>query len=151
MKKQKLLITLLTCICMLFATGCVIQKEVKTMSDFTSSTQVSTVETKDILEEVDNPDVKEAISAYSGNDWKVDFYVMNSEEDAEEFFNTIKEKYENKTGTKTSFTGLNYSQYTYKYLETYSSFGYVENTVYYGYTEFNFKDEINKVINDLGY
>jgi len=133
-----------------------LNKEPITVSDF-----------KDIMEEKDFEimDIKEQFEAYDyiekayialkeDYDYQIEFYRLDEEEDAINFYETNKEKFEDSKGTseiETKVSMGNNSKYTLKTNGEYKVVSRIENTVLYVDVDDKYEDEVKEILKEIGY
>lgn len=95
---------------------------------------------------------KTVLTALNDN-YEIDFYELNCEETSKEFYNLNKEAFKSEDSSNFS-TEVNGSNFDYFEMANDSGFrltSRIDNTVLYCYTEVEYKDEIIKLVKELGY
>ena len=98
--------------------------------------------------------VKEATIAQSSDNWQIEFYVLDSVENAISMFNTNKAKFENSKGSVNSESSVslgNNSSYTLNSNGYYMHICRVDNTMIYAKVSDNNSKAAKDLITELGY
>ncbi len=135
---------------------------------FGSKTAITTEEFKTIMEEAGytvsdeseqyisyDENILEAYSAVSEDEgYKIQFYVLATEESAESFYDINKEYFENTrsdTSKKTSISFGSYSRYAVSSDSRYKVLVKLDNTAIYINANDDYIDEIKTALSSLGY
>ena len=153
MKKRGIIFAVICILTLFITTGC-FSKTAITTSDFKSKMEAKGFITLDVKQQFSQYDyVKEATVAKNDN-YQIEFYVLTTTERAEYMFNTNKKIFEGSKASGSLETKAKVGNY-----ETYSltSSGYymyisrVDNTFIYLKVNESNKDDVTKVIKELGY
>jgi len=89
-----------------------------------------------------------------GNNYRIEFSVFSTEQQAAAFYNEYKIYIESMKGSSSSYSDVNLSNYN-KYTQTsagiYSVVSRIDNTVVYASASADYKLEINDFLKDIGY
>lgn len=88
------------------------------------------------------------------NNYQIDFYVMSNEKEAKAYYETLKNQFEKESNGikgKTTKNNLNYVKYTIEANSNYSVVVQVNKTITYINTNIKNKDNVNKLLEKLGY
>ena len=153
MKKSiNLLITLILGIVLL--TGCV-NKNKLDPNDFVDLIEQNNYKTTNVIDNFTTyPKIKNAFVAQNEDmTYQLEYYELETKEDAKLFFNSNKEILGKLEGAKKS-TDIEADKYQ-KYIQStdtaYSLITRIDNTVIYANVKPEYKDEVNKIIKTLGY
>lgn len=154
MKKRILLLGVI-CFFILFAlTGCG-NKTVISTGDFKSKATNLGYETTNVKKQFAFYDyIKEAIVATNSKGYQVEFYVLESKEEAKNMFNTNKtifESYKVNISKESTTNIANYSNYTLVSGGYYMYICRVDNTMFYARVKETFKDDVKTLVQELGY
>lgn len=155
MKKLKGLLLCLVClICVISLTGC--DKKVAISSEtFIEKTNAKGYTLYDVTEQFADSYVAKAYVAIDKNEeYQIEFYVIDTEVNAKEFFEYNKELFESDKPSKNVTTSVNlnnHSKYTLETDETYKTISRIDNTVLYSNADISFKTIINDLVKELGY
>ncbi|MCI8345560.1 MAG: hypothetical protein HFJ42_06375 [Clostridia bacterium] len=132
------------------------EKKVITASEFVSRMQSKRYITQDVKSQFEEYDyIKEAYVASDRDySYQIEFYELLDENYATMFYTTNKaifESYKDNNSIETDVDGKNYSKYTLKVNEQYMLLSKIDNTVIYLKVDIKNKDNINKLIKELGY
>lgn len=86
--------------------------------------------------------------------YQVEFFELKTEVAAESMFDTNKKRFEDtktKVSIETNVNGSNYSKYTLSTEDKFKVVTRVENTLLYLDVDKEYKDEVGKIIEQLGY
>ncbi len=138
----------------LLLTGC-LSKEVISSDKFTSTLEKYNYEVNDVTESYDMQTSFKKVLHASKQDatHQIEFYIFSDEETAIQMYNNqvmIIENDEDATMTGT-VEGTNYNKFTEITSDTYSVAVQVENTLLYTSAEKSYKEEINDILEELGY
>ena len=99
--------------------------------------------------------VKQAYIAVSkNNSYQIEFYELEDDSYATQFYNNIKSIFESSKGTNSVESNVelkNYSKYTLSSNGKYMIVSRIDNTVIYVNVDNNYKDAVNSLLKDLGY
>ena len=99
--------------------------------------------------------VKEVyISAQKELEYQIEFYELNTEQDAISSYNINKSKFEAKKSSTSTYTEValgNNSKYTLTSNGQYMVVSRIENTFIYVHVDEEYKDEVKKILKELGY
>lgn len=96
--------------------------------------------------------VEEAIVALE--DYQIEFYVLDSTKNAERFYNhnvSLFEKSASSTKSKKSFSFKNGEQYKLTSNGSFMAITRIDDTVVYADVDVEYKDEVEKILEQLGY
>ena len=153
MKKKNIILGVVSFMMMFLLTGCGSKKVISTET-FKSTAESNGYTVTDVSAQYAQYDfVKEATVAQQKG-FQIEFYMLSDKENAESMFNTNKttfEGYKGSTATEASANMSNYSSYTLNSSGYYMHLCRVDNTLLYVRVEKDYKDTVNKIINELGY
>lgn len=158
MKKLKVL--LVGVLCVIFAlglSGCGKKKNPISVDEFKStmnSKNFSVVSSKSSYSQY--KEIKESYIAMSPDyTYQIEFIVLDSDSSASSMYNTNKNKFEqNKSSSKnlnTSIELANYSKYTLLSDAKYKVVSRIDNTLIYLDVDAEYKDNIDSILNEIGY
>ncbi len=154
MKKKYLLLGLL-CITVMLLVGCSTSKTVISTNQFIEKATSNGYTTKDAKDQFSSYDqILEATIIDKADNFKVEFYVLNSTDDAKSMYETNKEIFEDSkegTSTNTTTTIGNYADYTLVTGGKYKHLCRVDNTLLYVNVDTTYQEEVIKFIDSLGY
>ena len=150
MKKKS---TFLLLIIMIILTGC--SKNSLTTADFKTIAEKKGFMLTDVTNEYKSANfVQEGTVAESVDGWQIEFYILDSEENAINMFNINKDDFEkNKSEafvSKSSHSS-NYSKYSLTSDEYYMYIVRIDNTFLYTKVMIEYKESAKKLIQNLGY
>lgn len=99
--------------------------------------------------------IKEAyIAADSNYNYQIEFYILEDEENAKNFYENNKTIFENSKTRNSAYTSVdvkNYAKYTLATNNEYKVVSRIDNTVIFTDSDSKYKDDINKILKKLGY
>lgn len=99
--------------------------------------------------------VKQAyIAGSKNNSYQIEFYELEDDSYATQFYNNNKSIFESSKGTNSVESNVelkNYSKYTLSSNGKYMIVSRIDNTVIYVNVDNNYKDAVNSLLKDLGY
>lgn len=135
-------------------TGCDLKKEAVTAGDFTEVMEEKGFEIVDSTDQFPEGSVQEVVLALNG-DYQVEFYVFDSNTQAESAYEQNRENFESysdaKSNLSTSIGNYNYYEQTDLGSGGYYVVSQVDNTMFYAAAEKEYKDEIREIMDELGY
>lgn len=156
MKLKKIFVVCSLLIALFTVTGCsLFSKKAVTSSQFKSVAEknnLTVIDAKSQMSEYEY--IYEALLAKASEGWQVEFYVLSTNNDAKEMYDTNRKKFEDsKSGTvKEKFlTVREYSMYDLESGGYYMHLTKVDNTLLYVRVPSNYKENAKKIIKDLGY
>ena len=158
MKKKNIFLGIVCFLMMFLMVGCG-KKTAITTSDFTNIASQNNLQTASIIDRfTEYAYIKEATVAASVNnntaEWQLEFYVLDSTDNASGMYNNNKSIIENSntSGSTHSEVSLNnYSTYTSTTNDNYIYLSRVDNTFLYVNVPKAYKDNVKKVIKELKY
>ncbi len=154
LKKRNILLVIICFVVLLTLTGCM-EKTVKNANDFKSLAEKYKYTVSDVTSQYSvNQKVKNAIVAKSSQDFQIEFFVLEDEGSAGKMFYTNKATFESsKSGSITSSasSGEKFTTYGLTYNNKYMYLCRVENTLLSVNIPSNYKDNVNKFIEEFGY
>ena len=150
--KKKILFLGLFLVSIFMITGCGNKKAVSTR-EFINITEQDGLTTVDVKDQFSDESVVEATIAYN-DDYKLEFYILNSEASAKSMFSYNKNIFESrKSGiSKYASTDIgNSSTYMLQSGGYYMYLSRIDNTLLYVSVSEQYKDNVKEVIKDLGY
>ncbi len=154
MAKRKFLIAALCFLMLFMVTGCV-KKTVLSTDEFKAKASELGYTSKDAKDKfADNERVKEVTIALHPDEFQVEFYVFTNKSAAVSAFNTNQTSFEsskNGKSTESSYNMANYSAYSLINNGKYMHICRVEDTLLYVNVDEKYKDEVQKLIKELGY
>ena len=152
--KKKLLIVLVL-LTLVLTTGCT-NKEAKTSKEFINIMENNKYEIVNVKKQFENrAQVKEAIIAIEqSKNYQIEFYVMSDEKNAKSFYENNREIFkENATNSNvnTEVNLGNYSKYTQTSNGKYSVISRIDNTIIYLNVDEKNKENIEEILETLGY
>lgn len=128
-------------------------KEAITSKEFIQIMEDNDFEIADVTEQFEDADieVKKGYVAL-GDDYQIEFYTFDDEDEAKMFFKVNKAKFEtDSASSEVSLNGKNYSVYSvtsngkYKFVER------IDKTVIYLNVDKEHKDDVKDLVKELGY
>lgn len=150
--KKKILFLGLLLVSIFMITGCGNKKAISTR-EFINITEQDGLTTVDVKDQFSDESVVEATIAYN-DDYKLEFYILNSEASAKSMFSYNKNIFESrKSGiSKYASTDIgNSSTYMLQSGGYYMYLSRIDNTLLYVSVSEQYKDNVKEVIKDLGY
>lgn len=154
--KKKLLVVLSMFLVLFTLTGCFLRpRKAATAEDFREVAKNNNLTIVDAYDQMSQYNVfKSALLAKSAEGWQVEFYILNTDADAQDMYDTNKKIFENsKTGTtrENYLTLKNYSMYNLISGDKYMYLGKIDNTMLYVKVDEKYTDNAKKIIKELGY
>lgn len=155
MKNKKIALAVIVSVLTLFIlTGCGNKKAISTET-FESVSKKHGNEITDLTEQYkDYGNFKNVMISKHGDDWKIEFYVLDSEESASNMFSVNKESFlkeKGNTNTESSIKSGNHESYTLTSNGYYMHLYRIDNTLLYVKVRKENKAAAQKLIKDLGY
>lgn len=129
-------------------------KEAIDGDDFAEFMEDEGFDVEDITSQYDDFDgVEEVIIAYN-DDYQIEFYVVETVDQAKNAYSQNKETFEEEKSSSSSHVEVslaNYSKFTQKSDGTFSVISRIENTFIYLETDDKYEDEIKDYLKELGY
>lgn len=94
------------------------------------------------------------VASDSSYNYQIEFYELSDELSATSFYNSNVaniQAVETSTSAQTSINGKNYSKYTLSTGEEYMVISRIGNTILYFNVNSNYKNEVKKIVEELGY
>ena len=153
--KRKIISFSLLCFTLLFLlTGCG-NKKVKTTEEFKSITSEYNYTAYDITDQYASyGHITHATAVQNSDKVQIEFYVLDEAANAVSMFNNNKQIFENlkgNTSTELSNNIGNYMSYALTSSGYYMYICQVDNTLLYAKVNEVYKEEIKKIVKDLGY
>ena len=154
---KKILLGIILTISLLFLTACSLSKNALSTKDYIKIMKKKENFTiADITSQCDeNTYVKEATLALNNSkEYQIEFYVLDNKDSAKDMFNRNKKIFEESEYVSRFSETVNMINYSYYKITNEKEFKYicrVENTFLYINTSKDNKEEINKIIKELGY
>ena len=137
-----------------FITGCG-DKNLLQVEDFKNIIEKDDLTFVDVTSQYAGANYIQSASVASSNgDWQIEYYVLDSENNARNMFNTnqsIFESLNNGNYASTSVSLNNYSTYSLTIQDTYMYLCQVDNTLLYVNVDKDYTDEVKAIIKKLGY
>lgn len=150
LKKLSLfLLVILLCVS-LVGCGEKVAKTPEEFNDFMESKDFSVADSTLFVQTVVTAET--ALTALNDN-YEIDFYELDCNETSKEFYNLNKEAFlnEESSNTTTEITGSNFDYFDMTNDSGFRMTSRIDNTVIYCYTEAEYKDEVIKLVKELGY
>ena len=133
-----------------------LNKQTITVSEFKDMLEDKDFEIMDAKYQFEEYDYieKAYIALEEDYDYQIEFYRLDEEEDAINFYNTNKEKFEDSKGIseiETKVSMGNNSKYTLKTNGEYKVVSRIENTVIYADVDDKYEDEVKEILKEMGY
>ena len=128
-------------------------KKVITTREFKNITEQNGLSVLDAIDQFDSDVIKEATLAYN-DDYKLEFYVLDSSDSAISMFNYNKNSFESKKSGVSSYLSTDLANYNIYMLQSGGYYMYlsrVDNTLLYVSVEDTFKESVKDIVKDLGY
>ena len=157
MKKTKYVLVSLLCLITVFGfAGCGKNKDSISADEFCSKMEAKSFITTDSTEQyATSKEINESYIAISEDySYQIEFIVLDSDSSAESMYNRNKSTFESENSSKavrTSTSLANYSKYTLLASGKYKVLSRIDNTLIYINADSSYKDEINSILEDLGY
>lgn len=156
MKLKKILVVCSLVLALFVVTGCQFSlKKVASVDKFkevANANNLTVIDAKEQLKEYDV--VKEAFLAKSAEGWQVEFYVLSTNKDAKDMYDTNRKIFSDSKGEnqKEQFLTIKeYSMYNLKSDGYYMHLSKVDNTLLYIKVNEKYENNAKKIIKDLGY
>jgi len=131
-----------------------VEKEVLTAKEFISIMEEQDFLVGEVTDQFEDADieVEEAYVAV-GDDYQIEFYTFEDEENAEMFFKVNKAKFdEDSASSRVSFNGKNFTSFSITTDGEYRFVERVDETVIYLDVDEEYKDEVKELVKEeLGY
>lgn len=130
-----------------------VEKEALTAKEFISIMEDEDFLVGEVTDQFEDADieVEEAYVAV-GDDYQIEFYTFEDEENAEMFFKVNKAKFdEDSASSKVSLNGKNFTSFSITADGEYRFVERVDETVIYLDVDEEYKDEVKEIIEKLGY
>lgn len=150
-KKKLVLFSFMVCFVLLLC-GCGSKKAITTR-DFKNITEQSGFSTMDVKDQFDSNVIVEGTLAYT-DDYKLEFYVLDSSDSAKSMFEHNKSIFEGKKSGISSYVSTDLANYNTYMLQSGGYYMYlsrIDNTLLYVNVLDSYKDIIKEVVKDLGY
>ena len=152
MKKKIILISIIT---LLLLVGCELEKKSITSTDFTKVLGDSDYVLTNASKNFENyAQIKEVFLAQNKEStYQIEFYVLDSKESANSFYDNNKKVFESIEGvsTNTELEGNNYQSYKQTKGDKYSVISCVDNTCIYANVDKIYKKEVKEIIEKFDY
>lgn len=152
--KKKIMGVILCLFILVFLNGCG-NKVVITTDTFTKVCDENGFETTNVIEQYKSYDqIREATVARNADGLQIEFYVIDSADNASSMFETNKTKFEANKGSVSSNTSVsmgNYENYAQTSNGQYMYVSRVDNTLIYMTVDENYKDIMKEIVKQLGY
>lgn len=136
-----------------FITGCGNKTALK-VEDFKSVIENEGLIFTDITSQYEDVEYILSASVASSDDWQIEYYVLDSENNARNMFNTnqsIFESFNDGSAVSTSLSLKNYSTYSLNTKNEYMYICQVDNTLLYIDVNDNYTKEVEEIIDKLRY
>lgn len=155
MKMKKIIIVLICILSIFQVTGCA-KKEAISADNFDKIAEENSLIITDAKDQFpDNPELEDARIASSIAGWQIEFFIFDDEEHAKNVYTKNKNDFDtNKDKDKSAFNETNtsnYSSYTLNSNGNYMHICRINNTVLYLNVPESNKDEVKKIVKELGY
>lgn len=155
MKRNNIFLKITLCLMMIILlTGCENKKAINS-HEFKEKATSNNYIVSDITSQFEKSKIVDnAVTANKLGAWVVEFYTLKSDSNAEYMFNYNKEKASNekaKNSKEVSSSSGNFSTYSLTNNGYYIYICKVDNTLLYTKVNEEYKDEVNKFIQELGY
>ena len=134
-----------------------LNKQPITAGDFKDIMEDKDFEIIDAIDQVDDYDngIKKAYIALEEDyDYQIEFYKLDEEDDAIDFYKNNKEIFEDSKGSSSVETKVsmgNNSKYTLKTNDEYKVVSRIEDTVIYLNVDDKYEDEVKEILKEKGY
>ena len=145
------IITLLLLMLSLVACG---NKVAKTVDEFTSFMEGKNFITQNVTSTTQTNGLATAVIVALNDNYQVEYFAFKDNESGAGVFQHNKNLFDEKAPTKTLSTELNSSNYNYYSFtsgDTYYMVSRIDNTMIYCVASKEYKDEINNIVDELGY
>lgn len=155
MKRKNVFLKITLCLMIIILlTGCKNKKAIN-FEEFKEKATTNNYIVSDITSQFEKSKIVEnAVTANKLGEWVVEFYTLKSDSNAEYMFDYNKEEASSKkvnNSKETSSSSGNYSTYSLTNNGYYIYICKVDNTLLYTKVNEQYKDEVNKFIQELGY
>lgn len=157
MKKFNLFIGILISIGIMGMAGCGTDKSPITADIFADKMKEAGLEVKNQSEDtMAELGASEGKVAFEGENYQIEFVSFKQEEEAKSLYDMaqgkLEEAYKSETGTvKTSKSNGNYVSYKLSINDKYYVISRIGNTLVYSATNGDYKNQVKKLVEDLGY
>lgn len=154
--KKKVLVVLSLFLVLFSLTGCFLRtRKAATIDEFKDVASKNNLTVIDAYDQMSQYNVfKSASLAKSAEGWQVEFYVLNTDSDAQDMYDTNKKIFESlKSGTtkENYLTIKNYSMYNLVSGDKYMYLSKIDNTLLYVKVDEKYTNNVKKIIKELGY
>lgn len=152
--KKRYFLGLIVCFSLLLLlSGCGKKTAIST-SKFISIAEKHNLQVENIISKIEtSTNIDDAVMV--GNDnWQIEFYVINSEDDAIAIFENNKNIFEESKSGSSAYSSVNMVNYSTYSLESNDEYKYlcrIDNTFLYVNVDKIFKDSVKNFINEIGY
>ena len=154
MKKRIILFSIIFTLVLITLTGCGSKKAITT-EKFIEMAKKNNFEILNATDEFKNySQVKKATAAVSNDEWKVEFYILDTKDSAVGMFNTNKNIFDSsKSGVSSNFSVSlkNFESYTLKTNGYYKYVARIDNTIIYANVKEKYEAKAKEFIKKLGY
>ncbi|OHW61654.1 hypothetical protein EUAN_19740 [Andreesenia angusta] len=152
--KKKLIMLLSVFAIMMFALAGCGEKTALTSDQFKSKMEEKGYEVQDATSQFEGSEGVKKVYIALKDSYQIEFYEMETIEQAAQAYNGNKANFEAQKGssaTETDVSGKNSAKYTLNSDGRYRAISTIENTFVYLDVESGVKDEVNGVLDELGY
>lgn len=148
---MKKILIILTMICALFMFSACGNKDVLSDSKMVSKLQEEGFNVNDITSSMEDSSIKVVRTANNGK-YQFEYYIFKSEENAKNAYKNNSDLFkENKDFKGSEKHGDNYDEYVQETDDYYNKVVRVDKTLVYVSVNIDYKNNINKVLNKLGF
>lgn len=157
MKKIKNIACMAVCIGIFALAGCSVDKTPVSGDTFSEKMEEAGLSINDQTAEVpEDSGMSDVRVAFEEGEYQIEFYEFTKEEDAKSLYNVqqgnLEDTYESANGTvKTSKKLGNYASYKLSADDEYYVISRIGNTLVYSATTDEYKNQVKKLVEDLGY
>ena len=152
--KKKILLLLLLIISLFTITGCGKRTPLNS-TDFVDLMEQNEYKTTNVKEQFNEySQIKNAfIAQNSGMTYQIEYYELDTEEDAKSFYNGNRDRFKNmeKIDKYKNIDLDNYQKYVQTTDTVYSLIARIDNTIIYANVKIEYKEEVKKIVEKLGY
>ena len=154
--KKKILVILSMFLILFTLTGCILKpKKAITGDKFIEVAKNNNLTVIDAYEQMSQYGViQTALLAKAADGWQIEFYILNTDSDAKDMYETNRKIFEDSKGSSSKekyLTLKNYSMYNLVSGGRYMYLSKIDNTLLYVRIDDKYTDNVKKIVKELGY
>ena len=154
--KKKLIIIFTLFLTLFTLTGCFLKpRKAASADDFKSIASKHNLTVVDVYDQMKQYEViKTALLARASDGWQIEFYILSTDDDAIDMYETNKTLFENSKEGKSreKYANIkNYSMYNLISGGKYMYLSRINNTLLYVKVDKKYEDNVKRIVKELGY